>query len=84
LEHSIDRARRRRDRKFKPLVLGQIQAAGDMPHPGEVPGPFVHDFFTTALCHFYADPDAIHISPALWPARRAFGRQGSNTDPRSV
>jgi hypothetical protein len=29
LEHSIDRARRRRDRKFKPLVLGQIQAAGD-------------------------------------------------------
>ena len=29
LEHSIDRARRPRDRKFKPLVLGQIQAAGD-------------------------------------------------------
>jgi hypothetical protein len=29
LEHSIDRAGRRRDRKFKPLILGQIQAAGD-------------------------------------------------------
>ena len=30
MEHSIDRAGRRRDRKFKPLVLGQIQAAGDI------------------------------------------------------
>jgi hypothetical protein len=30
LEHSIDRAGRRRDRKFKPLVFGQIQAAGDI------------------------------------------------------
>jgi hypothetical protein len=29
MEHSIDHAGRRRDRKFKPLVLGQIQAAGD-------------------------------------------------------
>jgi hypothetical protein len=29
LERSIDRAGRRRGRKFKPLVLGEIQAAGD-------------------------------------------------------
>jgi hypothetical protein len=27
LEHSVDRAGRRRDRKFKPPVFGQIQAA---------------------------------------------------------
>ena len=29
VEHSVDRAGRRRDRKFKPPVFGQIQAAGD-------------------------------------------------------
>jgi len=29
LEHSIDRAGRRRDRKFKPVDFGQIQAGGD-------------------------------------------------------
>jgi hypothetical protein len=29
LERSIDRARRDRGRKFKPVVLGEIQAAGD-------------------------------------------------------
>jgi hypothetical protein len=29
LERSIDRAGRGRGRKFKPLVLGEIQAAGD-------------------------------------------------------
>jgi hypothetical protein len=31
VEHSVDRAGRRRDRKFKPPVFGQIQAAGDRP-----------------------------------------------------
>jgi hypothetical protein len=30
LRRSIDRAGRGRDRKFKPLVLGEIQAAGDI------------------------------------------------------
>jgi hypothetical protein len=29
LERSIDRAGRGRDRKFKPVVLGEIQAAGE-------------------------------------------------------
>jgi hypothetical protein len=29
LENSIDRPGRRRDRKFKPVAFGQIQAAGD-------------------------------------------------------
>ena len=29
MEHSVDRAGRRRDRKFKPVDFGQIQAVGD-------------------------------------------------------
>jgi DNA end-binding protein Ku len=29
-----------------------------LPDPGEVPGPLVHGFFSTALRHFYADPDS--------------------------
>jgi len=39
VEHSVDRAGRRRDRKFKPPVFGQIQAAGDTraTHDWEIP-----------------------------------------------
>jgi hypothetical protein len=39
-------------------MIAEQEALPGLPHPGEVPGPFVHDFFTTALRHFYADPDS--------------------------
>jgi hypothetical protein len=47
-------------------MIAEQEALPCLPHPGEVPGPFVHDFFTTALRHFYADPDGHpHLARAM-------------------
>jgi len=53
-------------------MIAEQEALSGLPHPGEVPGPLVHDFFTTGLRHFYADPDSHPQAPTILVATSDF------------